>query len=74
MASVKAPSTTASAPPTAAPKPAEVRRSMLVQGSRRVSMRREARASIRAGVSRPQAPTSRAQTRRAARSLAMVRK
>ncbi len=72
--SVKAPRTTASAPPAAAPNPASVSRSMLVQTSRAASMRADERASITAGVLAPQASLIRAQTMRAARTLAIVRK
>ena len=74
MASVKAPSTMASAPPTAPAKAAAVRRTRLVQGSARVSMRPDERASIRAGTFAPQARVIWAQTIRAARSLAMAPK
>ena len=71
---MKAPSTMASAPPAAAPKPATVSLSMLVQASSFVSIRPEERASMVTGADTPQAPVIRAQIARAARSLAMVRK
>ena len=74
MASVKQPMTRASAPPTAPAKAAPVRRSMLVQESSVVSIRREDRASMRAGMGAPLADVSRAQMARAARSLAMETK
>ena len=67
---------TASAPPTPAAKPATVVRSMFTQGSRRVIIADEVTACWRcpaAAGDAPHASATRAHSRRAARSLAMVR-
>jgi methylmalonyl-CoA mutase len=65
---------TAKSSPTAAPNAAELRRSMLVQGSCAASIRCDERASMRAGTSTPQAVTKRVHSRRAARCLDRVAK
>ena len=67
---------TASAPPVAAPKQARVVRSMFTQGSRRVIIDADVTACWacpRAASGTPDSSVTRDQSRRAARSLAMVR-
>ncbi len=72
MAASNGGTVTASAPPTPAAKPATVPRSRFTYGSRRVSMVGDPTACWNCGAAAPQASVTRDQSRRAARSLAIV--